>query len=168
MKKLDELVANSLNPYTIVRMVSSNTEEELNKIEYNMPEFENDMTGDVVEIEISPVEAILFINRKDLITSTRRLKDVGVNFKVTNIVNEIFEMDSLDGLLSSLDKGNDLSDLEKEILDECFPGFVSQRQKTINIINSVFESNFGVDDVLDRINTKGSGSLNEFHKNLLK
>ncbi len=28
MKKLDELVVNSLNPYTIVRMVSSNTEEQ--------------------------------------------------------------------------------------------------------------------------------------------
>ena len=101
MKKLDELVANSLNPYTIVRMVSLDTEEQLDKIEHDMPEFDNDMTGDVVEIEISPVEAILFINRKDLITSTRRLKDAGVNFKVTNIVNEIFEMDSLDGLLSS-------------------------------------------------------------------
>ena len=25
-----------------------------------------------------------------------------------------------------------------------------------------------IDDVLDRIDTKGSGSLNEFHKNLLK
>jgi len=168
MKKLDELVANSLNPYTIVRMVSLNTEEELNEIEHDMPEFDNDMTGDVIEIEISPVEAILFINRKDLITSTRRLKDVGVNFKVTNIVNEIFEMDNLNELLLSLDKENDLSDLEKEILDECFPGFVSQRQKAINIINSVFESNFNIDDVLDRINTKGSGSLNEFHKNLLK
>jgi hypothetical protein len=168
MKKLDELIANSLNPYTIIRMVSSNTEEELNEIECNMPEFDNDMTGDVVEIEISPVEAIIFINRNDLITSTRRLKDSGVNFKVTNIVNEVFEMDNLDELLLSLDKENDLSNLEKEILDECFPGFVSQRQKAINIINSVFESNFNIDDVLDRINTKGSGSLNEFHKNLLK
>ncbi len=168
MKKLDELVANSLNPYTIVRMVSSNTEEQLDKIEHDMPEFDNDMTGDVIEIEISPVEAILFINRKDLITSTRRLKDVGVNFKVTNIINEIFEMDNLDELLSSLDKENDLSGLEKEILDECFLGFVSQRQKAINIINSVFESNFDVDDVLDRINIHGIDSLNEFHKHILR
>ncbi len=163
MKKLDELVVNSLNPYTIVRMVSSNTEEELKEIECNMPEFDNDMTGDVVEIEISPVEAIIFINRKDLITSTGRLKDAGVNFKVTNIVNEIFEMDSLDGLLSSLE-----IDENPELTAEFFPGLLCQRQKAINIINSVFESNFDIDDVLDRINTKGSGSLNEFHKNLLK
>ena len=168
MKKLDELVVNSLNPYTIVRMVSLTTEEELKEIEYNMPKFDNDMTGDVVEIEISPVEAIFFINRKDLITSIKRLKDIGVNFKVTNIVNELFEMDSLDELLSKLDEETNLSDKEKEILDECFPGYIPQKIKAINIINSVFESNFGVDDVLDRISTKGSGSLNEFHKNLLK
>ena len=168
MKKLDELVVNSLNPYTIVRMVSLTTEEELKEIEYNMPKYDNDMNGDVVEIEISPVEAIFFINRKDLITSIKRLKDIGVNFKVTNIVNELFEMDSLDELLSKLDEETNLSDKEKEILDECFPGYIPQKIKAINIINSVFESNFGVDDVLDRISTKGSGSLNEFHKNLLK
>jgi hypothetical protein len=149
-------------------MISLNIEEELDEIERNMPEFENDMTGDVVEIEISPVETILFINRNDLITSTRRLKEVGANFKVTNIINEIFEMDSLDELLSKLDEETNLNDEEKEILDECFPGYVPQKIKAINIINSVFESNFNIDDVLDRINTKGSGSLNEFHKNLLK
>jgi hypothetical protein len=163
MKKLDELIANSLNPYTIVRMVSLTTEEELKEIEHNMPEFDNDMTGDVIEIEVSPVEAIIFINRNDLITSTRRLKEVGIKFKVTNIVNEVFEMDSLDGLLSSLE-----IDENPELTAEFFPGLLCQRQKAINIINSVFESNFSVDDVLDRINTKGSGSLNEFHKNLLK
>ena len=77
-------------------------------------------------------------------------------------------MDSLDELLSKLDEETNLSDKEKEILDECFPGYIPQKIKAINIINSVFESNFGVDDVLDRINVKGSGSLNEFHKNLLK
>lgn len=163
MKKLDELVANSLNPYTIVRMVSLTTEEELKEIERDTPEFDNDMTGDVVEIEISPVESIFFINRKDLITSTTRLKEVGIKFKVTNIVNEIFEMDSLDELLSSLE-----IDENPELTAEFFPGLLCQRQKAINIINSVFESNFGVDDVLDKISTKGSGSLNEFHKNLLK
>ncbi len=163
MKKLDELVANSLNPYTIVRMVSLTTEEELKEIERDTPEFDNDMTGDVVEIEISPVESIFFINRKDLITSTTRLKEVGIKFKVTNIVNEIFEMDSLDELLSSLE-----IDENPELTAEFFPGLLCQRQKAINIINSVFESNFGVDDILDKISTKGSGSLNEFHKNLLK
>ena len=168
MKKLDGLVANSLNPYTIVRILSLDTKEQLDKIEHDAPEFDNNMTGDVVEIKISPVESILFINRNDLITSTRRLKDIGVNFKVTNIINEIFEMDSLDELLSKLDEEINLSDKEKEILDECFPGYIPQKIKAINIINSVFESNFGVDDVLDRISTKGSGSLNEFHKNLLK
>lgn len=163
MKKLDELVANSLNPYTIVRMISLTTEEELKEIERDTPEFDNDMTGDVVEIEISPVESIFFINRKDLITSTTRLKEVGIKFKVTNIVNEIFEMDSLDELLSSLE-----IDENPELTAEFFPGLLCQRQKAINIINSVFESNFGVDDILDKISTKGSGSLNEFHKNLLK
>ena len=170
MKELDKIIANNINPYTIVRIVSLNTEEELNEIQNNITDEEvlNLKTNDVVEIEISLFESILFITRNDLIDLTKKLKDLEINFRITNIINEIFEMDNLDKLLTKLENLDDLTELEKEIMNECFPGVISQRQKAINIINSVFESNFSVDDILDRINIKGSGSLNEFHKNLLK
>ena len=170
MKELDKIIANNVNPYTIVRIVSLNTEEELNEIQNNITDEEvlNLKTNDVVEIEISLFESILFITRNDLIDLTKKLKDLEINFRITNIINEIFEMDNLDELLTKLENLDDLTELEKEIMNECFPGVISQRQKAINIINSVFESNFSVDDILDRINIKGSGSLNEFHKNLLK
>jgi len=170
MKELDKIIANNINPYTIVRIVSLNTEEELNEIQNNITDEEvlNLKTNDVVEIEISLFESILFITRNDLIDLTKKLKDLEINFRITNIINEIFEMDNLDELLTKLENLDDLTELEKEIMNECFPGVISQRQKAINIINSVFESNFSVDDILDRINIKGSGSLNEFHKNLLK
>ena len=164
MKKLDKLVANSLNPYTIVRITSSNTEEELDKIADNMVGFEDGLMGnDAIEIEISPVEAIVFINKNDLATTIKRLKEIGIKFEITNIVNEIFEMDNLDNLLSYFE-----IDEDPEFTAEFFPGLVSQQQKVINIINSIFENNFTMDDVLDRISTKGLDSLNEFHKNLLK
>lgn len=166
--ELNKVVENSLNPYTIVRMISLNTKEELAEIERNVPEFDISTVSDMVEIEISPVEMILFITKNDLSTMSKRLSNVGVKFITTNIVDEIFEMDNLDELLSKLNEEHNLSDEEKELVDECFPGYIPKKQKAINIINTVFESNFGVDDVLDRINVKGSGSLNEFHKNLLK
>jgi hypothetical protein len=165
MKELDKIIANNVNPYTIVRIVSLNTEEELNEIQNNITDEEvlDLKTNDIVEIEISLFESILFITRNDLIDLTKKLINIGYIFKVTNIVNKIFEMDNLDDLLSSLE-----IDEDPEFTAKFFPGLVFPKQKAINIINLVFESNFSVDDVLDRINTKGSGSLNEFHKNLLK
>jgi hypothetical protein len=168
-RDLNRLVKMNLNPYTIVRVVALNTEEELNEIERNSPELDIDskLVDNFIEIEISPVEAILFISKNDLITMNKELINVGVDFKVTNIINELFEMDSLDELLSKLENDDDLDELTKELVNDCFPGFKTQREKAINIIKSVFINNFTTDDVLDRINEKGFESLNEFHKNIL-
>lgn len=168
-RDLNRLVKMNLNPFTIVRMVSLNTEEELNKIEHNTSELDIDskLVDNHVEIEISPVEMILFISKNDLVTMNKELTNAGVKFKVTNIVNEIFEMDNLNELLLKLENDDDLNELDKELINDCFPGFKTPREKAISIIKSVFANNFTNDDVLDRISSKGFESLNEFHKNIL-
>lgn len=165
--ELNKMVENSLNPYIIVHIKTLQTIEEINNIHVGLDEVSIELIESAIknsiEIEISPIESIMFLTKNDLIEFSSALNKIGIKCKISNYINELFEMDNLNELLLSLE-----IDEDPEFTAEFFPGFISQRQKVINIINSVFESNFGVDDVLDRINTKGSGSLNEFHKNLLK
>lgn len=168
-KDLNKLIKANLNPYTIIRVVALNTEEELDEIRRNTSEIdvENKLVDDFVEIEISDFEAILFISKNDLITMNKELTNVGVKYKVINIINELFEMDNIDDLLLKLDNDDDLDELEKDMVKDFFPNFKTPREKAKNIIKSVFENNYTTDDVLDRINSKGFESLNEFHKNIL-
>lgn len=169
MKNLNRLIKVNLNPYTIVRVIALNTKEELNKIRRNTSELDidNKMMDNFVEIEISDFEAILFISKNDLVTMNKELTNIGVKFKITNIVNEFFEMDNLDELLLKLENDDDLDESTKELVKDCFPEFKTQKEKASSIIKSVFLNNFTTDDVLDKINSKGFESLNKFHKNIL-
>jgi hypothetical protein len=166
MKKIDELVANSLNPFTILHIKILQTPEELEALFVKAILEGNEIETifkNVIEIDFSPSESIMFITKNDLTKVLSLFNRYDIKYEVRNFTKDLFEMDSLDELLSSLE-----TDEDPEFTAEFFPGLLYPRQKAINIINSVFESNFSVDDVLDRINIKGSGSLNEFHKNLLK
>jgi len=168
-RDLNKLIKANLNPYTIVRVVALNTEEELDEIRRNTAELDidNKLVDNFVEIEVSDTEAILFISKNDLVTVNKELTDVGVKFKITNIINEFFEMDNLDELLLKLENDDDLDELTKELVKDCFPEFKTPREKATSIIKSIFLNNFTTDDVLDRISEKGFESLNEFHKNIL-
>jgi len=168
-KDLNRLIKVNLNPYTIVRLIALNTEEELEEIEQNTSglDIDSKLVDNFVEIEVSPIEAILFISKNDLITVNKELTSVGIKFKMTNIINEFFEMDNLNELLLKLEGDDDLDESEKELIADFFPNFKTPREKATSIIKSVFENNFTMDDVLDRISNKGFKSLNEFHKNIL-
>jgi hypothetical protein len=168
-RDLNRLIKANLNPYTIVRVVALNTEEELDEIRRNTSELDidNKLVDNFVEIEVSDTEAILFISKNDLVTVNKELTDVGVKFKITNIINEFFEMDNLNELLLKLENDDDLDELTKELVKDCFPEFKTPREKATSIIKSIFLNNFTTDDVLDRISEKGFESLNEFHKNIL-
>jgi hypothetical protein len=68
MKNLNRLIKVNLNPYTIIRVISFNTEEELIEIERNNPELDinSKLVDNFVEIEVSSTEAILFISKNEL------------------------------------------------------------------------------------------------------
>ena len=169
MKNLNRLIKVNLNPYTIIRVTALNTEEELIEIERNNPRLDIDskLVDNFVEIEVSSTEVILLISKNDLVTVNKELTNACIKYKITNIINEFFEMDNLNELLLKLEGDDDLDELEKELVKDFFPNFKTPREKAISIIKSVFENNFTMDDVLDRINSKGIESLNEFHKNIL-
>lgn len=169
MKNLNKLIKANLNPYTIVRLIALNTEEELIEIECNNPGFdiESKLVDNFVEIEVSSTEIILFISKNDLITVNKELINIGIKYKIINVINEFFEMDNLDELLFKLEGDDELDESTKELVKDFFPNHKTPREKAISIIKSVFENNFTTDDVLDRINSKGLESLNKFHKNIL-
>jgi hypothetical protein len=120
-----------------------------------------------VEIEISLFESIMFMTKNDLTAFLSLLNKCGVRYEMRNFTKDLFEMDNLNELLLKLENDDDLNELEKELVRDCFPNHKTQKEKATSIIKSLFLNNFTTDDVLDRIRTKGSGSLNEFHKNIL-
>jgi hypothetical protein len=120
-----------------------------------------------VEIEVSLFESIMFITKNDLTAFLSLLNKCGVRYEMRNFTNDLFKMDNLDELLLKLENDDDLNELEKELVKDCFPGLKTPREKATSIIKSIFLNNFTIDDVLDRISEKGFESLNEFHKNIL-
>ena len=169
MKNLNRLIKVNLNPYTIIHVTALNTEEELIEIERNNSglDIDSKLVDNFVEIEVSSTEVILLISKNDLVTANKELTNACIKYKITNIINEFFEMDNINELLLKLEGDDDLDEPTKELVKDFFPNFKTPREKAISIIKSVFENNFTMDDVLDRINSKGIESLNEFHKNIL-
>lgn len=151
---LNELIASSLNPSVIVKVnFHYDKVEEVDSILSAMNiEIASEYIDNCLDIEVTSMSSYLFTNKKYLSKFEQVLNDYNVKYTLTNAVDELFNMTDLNGLLSQLEIKGDLEG----------------KEKAIKIIKSTFESNFSVDDVLDRISSLGSGSLNEFHKNLLK
>jgi hypothetical protein len=120
-----------------------------------------------VEIEISLFESIMFMTKNDLTAFLSLINKCGIRYEMRNFTKDLFEMDNLNELLLKLENDDDLDELTKELVKDCFPEFKTPREKATSIIKSIFLNNFTTDDVLDRINEKGFESLNEFHKNIL-
>ena len=171
-RDLDRLVKINLNPFTAMHFKTDHTSEELEAIFT-----EAAMNGDVdeiekilestVEMEISLFESIMFMTKNDLTAFLSLLNKCGVRYEMRNFTKDLFKMDNLNELLLKLENDNDLNELDKELIKDCFPNHKTPREKATSIIKSIFLNNFTSDDVLDRINEKGFESLNEFHKNIL-
>jgi arsenate reductase-like glutaredoxin family protein len=172
-RDLDRLVKINTNPFTAMHFKTDHTSEELEAIFAKAA-----MNGDAdliekvlentVEIEISLFESIMLMTRNDLTAFLSLLDKCGVRYEMRNFTKDLFEMDNLNELLNNFkDDKDNLSDEERELVKECFPNHKTQKEKASSIIKSLFVNNFTTDDVLDRINSKGFESLNEFHKNIL-
>ena len=172
-RDLDRLVKINLNPFTAMHFKTDHTPEELEVIFAEAVINGDDdkiekILENAVEIEISLFESIMFMTKNDLTAFLSLLNKCGVRYEMKNFTKDLFEMDNLDELLNNFkDDKDNLSDEERELVKECFPNHKTQKEKATSIIKSIFVNNFTTDDVLDRINSKGFESLNEFHKNIL-
>ena len=165
--ELNRLVKRSLNPPVIAKIVIHHTVEEIEKFtkdfsliisEEEGQEYENNC----LDIEASENVTYILTNKNYLPKLKSLLNLCDVKYTLTNASREFFEMDNLNELLLTLKTDDD-----PEFTAEFFPDYVAPREQAREIIKSVFESNFTADDVLDRISTLGSSSLNDFHKHLL-
>jgi hypothetical protein len=173
-KDLDRLVKININPFTAMHFKTDHASEELEAIftEAAMNGGIDEMDKileNTVEIEISLFESIMFMTKNDLTAFLSLLNKCGVRYEMRNFTKDLFKMDNLNELLNNFkdDDYDDLSELEQELVKDCFPNFKTQKEKATSIIKSIFANNFTTDDVLDRISEKGFESLNEFHKNIL-
>jgi hypothetical protein len=172
-RDLDRLVKININPFTVMHFKTDHTSEELEAMFTEVAinggaDLIEKALKNIVEIEISLFESIMFMTKNDLTAFLSLLNKCDIRYEMRNFTKDLFEMDNLNELLLKLENDDDLSELDKELINDCFPNHKTQREKATSIIKSIFLNNFTTDDVLDIINTKGSGSLNEFHKNLLK
>jgi hypothetical protein len=171
-RDLDRLVKININPFTAMHFKTDHTSEELEAIFT-----EATMNGDgdeiekilenTVEMEISLFESIMFMTKNDLTAFLSLLNKCDVRYEMRNFTKDLFKMDNLNELLLKLENDDDLNELDKELIKDCFPNHKTPREKATSIIKSIFVNNFTTDDVLDRISEKGFESLNEFHKNIL-
>jgi hypothetical protein len=171
-RDLDRLVKININPFTAMHFKTDHTSEELEAIFT-----EAAMNGDgdeiekilenTVEMEISLFESIMFMTKNDLTAFLSLLNKCDVRYEMRNFTKDLFKMDNLNELLLKLENDDDLNELDKELIKDCFPNHKTPREKATSIIKSIFVNNFTTDDVLDRISEKGFESLNEFHKNIL-
>ena len=171
-RDLDRLVKININPFTAMHFKTDHTSEELEAIfteaamNGGIDEMD-EILESTVEMEISLFESIMFMTKNDLTAFLSLLNKCGVRYEMRNFTKDLFEMDNLNELLLKLENDDDLSELDKELIKDCFPGLKTPREKATSIIKSIFVNNFTTDNVLDRINEKGFESLNEFHKNIL-
>jgi hypothetical protein len=171
-RDLDRLVKININPFTAMHFKTDHTSEELEAIftEAAMNGGIDEMDKileNTVEIEISLFESIMFMTKNDLTAFLSLLNKCDVRYEMRNFTKDLFKMDNLNELLLKLENDDDLNELDKELIKDCFPNHKTPREKATSIIKSIFINNFTTDDVLDRISEKGFESLNEFHKNIL-
>lgn len=171
-RDLDRLVKININPFTAMHFKTDHTSEELEAIftEAAMNGGIDEMDKileNIVEIEISLFESIMFMTKNDLTAFLSLLNKCDVRYEMRNFTKDLFKMDNLNELLLKLENDDDLNELDKELIKDCFPNHKTPREKATSIIKSIFTNNFTTDDVLDRISEKGFESLNEFHKNIL-
>jgi hypothetical protein len=171
-RDLDRLVKININPFTAMHFKTDHTSEELEVIfteaamNGGIDEMDKILES-TVEMEISLFESIMFMTKNDLTAFLSLLNKCGVRYEMRNFTKDLFKMDNLNELLLKLENDDDLNELDKELIKDCFPNHKTPREKATSIIKSIFVNNFTTDDVLDRINEKGFESLNEFHKNIL-
>lgn len=165
--ELNRLVKFSLNPPVIAKIVIHHTIEEIERFTKDFSSIIGEEEGreyndNCLDIEANENITYVLTNKNYLPKLKSLLNLCEIKYTLTNASREFFEMNNLDELLLTLETDDD-----PEFTAEFFPNYVAPREKAIETIKSVFESTFTIDDVLDRINLLGSGSLNSFHKHLL-
>jgi len=157
--QLNQLIETTLNPYLVFRVESLNTQEEHDKLIENAGEEINIEDALAYDANTSIVEFkdfdYIFVKSNFYPKFIELLKKSGLKFKMTNCIQELWEMNDL----SIFDNGDPAPELTKL----AFPDLVNN----MDILEQMFKQQFSQDDVLDKITRTGIESLNSIQQQML-
>ena len=166
---IDIKIENSKNPFMVFQLELLNSLEEIEQITDNV---ENILTLDeivsiennVIAADVSKIKDYIIINQSFIEQFKQLMSKCGLKFKMTNIINDVWNMNNIKEFISLF--GDE--DLNPELTQQFFPGLQGNFEKINEILKVVVESQFTLNDVLDKINEQGIDSLNELNKYILE
>jgi hypothetical protein len=145
-------IENSKDPFMFFQLELLNSLEEIETITDNV---ENILTlGEIISIEnnvisadVSKTKDYVIINQSFIEQFKQLMIKCGFKMQITDLTNQIWN-------------SNDIGEFVKL--------FENKNEKVDEILKVVVESQFTVNDVLDKISEKGIDSLNELNKYILE
>lgn len=158
-EQINQLVESTLNPYLVFKVENLHNEEEYNKLLDEVPNkiSEQELTDlglNSVTIELEDFN-YMFIKSKFYPKYIEMVKRCGFEFKLTQCIDEIWEMNNL----NIFDEGDPAPEATKLAFPDDLTNF--------EIIKQMFETKYSMDDLLDKITRTGIESLNEIQKRML-
>jgi len=162
-------IENINNPFMVFQLELLNSLEEIEQITDNI---ENILTLDeirtiednVIAADLSKTKDYIIVNQSFIEQFKQLMSKCGLKFKMTNIINDVWNMNNIKEFINLF--GDE--DPNPELTQQFFPGIQTNFDKVNEILKVVVESQFTLNDVLDKINEQGIDSLNELNKYILE
>jgi len=163
---IDTQIENNINPFIVFQVNSFNSEEEMTNVKNNISKFLTDEEIDILEkntiaADFSLTVDYLIINKSFVDEFTRLINKCGIKFELVNIIEQIWNLNSVKEFVGLFGE----EDLSVQLTQQSFK---CTFEKVNEILKVIVESQFNVNDVLDKISEKGIDSLNELNKYILE
>lgn len=166
---IDIQIENNNNPFMVFQLDLLNSLEEIEQINNNI---ENILTSDeiifidtnVIAADLSKTKDYIIINQSFIEQFKQLMDKCGFKIQMTNIINDVWNMNNIKEFISLFGE----EDPNPELTQQFFPGLQTTFDKVNQILKVIIESQFTLDNVLDKINEQGIDSLNELNKYILE
>lgn len=166
---IDIQIENNKDPFMVFQVNVLNQIEEaeciLNNLESLLtPEELSFLADDLISADISKTVDYIIIKQSCVKKFEKISKKCGLQIEMINMAKQIFDLKNVEEFVSLFGQ----KDSNPELTQQAFPGLQSTFDKVNNIIKAIVLSQFGVNDVLDKISEKGIDSLNELNQYILE
>lgn len=162
-------IENSKDPFMFFQLELLNSEEEIKDITDRVESIltlEEVMAieSNVIAADISPTMDYIIIQKSFIETFKQFMNKCGFKMQITDLTNQIWNSNNVKEFISLFGS----EDPNLELTKQFFPGLQGNFEKVNEILKVVVESQFTLNDVLDKINEQGIDSLNELNKYILE
>lgn len=166
---IDIQIENNNNPFMVFQLDLLNSLEEIEQINNNI---ENILSPDeitlidtnIIAADLSKTKDYIIINQSFIEQFKQLMDKCGFKIQMTNIINDVWNMNNIKEFINLFGE----EDPNPELTQEVFPGLQTTFDKVNQILKVMIESQFALNDVLDKINEQGIDSLNELNKYILE